>query len=275
MMNSNIILDIKKRIKMKQLIPLSLIILFVASCNSKSAEERAAKQLNAEHEHYDNILKDKLGFTHFIVDRSTNKENPRTEEKIKLGQSLYFDKRLSKDGNISCNSCHNLKTYGVDNLATSPGDEGKFGDRNSPTVLNASKHKMQFWDGRAKDVEEQAGMPIMNPIEMAIPSKEFLTSRLKEIEKYQSLFKAAYPNDSNPINYTNLEKAIAVFERELNTISPFDEYLKGDSKALTIDQKKGAILFVDNNCTSCHNGTLLGGKQLQKFGVFKDYWTLT
>ncbi|MCB0755619.1 MAG: cytochrome-c peroxidase, partial [Flavobacteriales bacterium] len=103
-----------------------------------------------------------------------NPDNPITEEKVRLGKMLYFDKRLSKEGNISCNSCHNLATAGVDNLPTSPGDDGGFGDRNSPTVLNAAHHFLQFWDGRMKDVEEQAGGPILNPVEMAIPDKDFL-----------------------------------------------------------------------------------------------------
>ncbi len=102
-----------------------------------------------------------------------------------LGKNLYYDKRLSKDENVSCNSCHNLETFGVDNLATSPGDEGETGDRNSPTVLNAALHFVQFWDGRSKDVEEQAGGPILNPVEMAIPSEEFLIERLSEIKEYR------------------------------------------------------------------------------------------
>lgn len=103
-----------------------------------------------------------------------NPDNPITDEKVLLGKTLYFEKRMSKDGNISCNSCHNLNTYGVDNKPTSPGDGGIFGGRNSPTVLNAAFHFTQFWDGRAKDVEEQAGGPILNPIEMSMPDQEVL-----------------------------------------------------------------------------------------------------
>ena len=114
-----------------------------------------------------------------LPDEAMSESNPLTTEKVLLGQTLYFDKRLSKDGTQSCNTCHNLATYGVDNEPTSMGDDGtSFGTRNSPTVLNAALHFKQFWDGRAEDVEEQAGMPITNPVEMAIPSEQFLIDRL-------------------------------------------------------------------------------------------------
>ncbi len=106
-----------------------------------------------------------------LPEAAVNPDNELTQDKVDLGQRLYFDPQLSKRGNISCDSCHSLATFGVDNLATSPGDEGQRGDRNSPTVLNAALHVAQFWDGRAADVEEQAGMPILNPVEMAIPSE--------------------------------------------------------------------------------------------------------
>lgn len=204
-----------------------------------------------------------------------NPDNAVTPEKVKLGKMLYFDKRLSKEGNISCNSCHNLATGGVDNLSFSPGDDGGLGGRNSPTVLNAAFHATQFWDGRAKDVEEQAGMPILNPVEMAIPSEAFLVDRLKGIELYQSLFADAYPGQGAPITYENLRKAIGAFERTLVTPSRFDEYLNGESKALTIAEKQGLKTFMESGCITCHNGSMLGGNSFQKFGQFKDYWHYT
>lgn len=204
-----------------------------------------------------------------------NSENPITEEKVKLGKMLYFDKRLSKDGNISCNSCHNLETGGVDNLPTSPGDDGGFGDRNSPTVFNAAFHSTQFWDGRMKDVEEQAGGPILNPVEMAIPSKEFLIERLGAVDLYQKMFAAAYPEESSPITYWNIQKAIAAFERTLVTPSRFDDYLKGESKALSLKEKAGLKTFMESGCITCHTGATLGGNSFQKFGVFKEYWHYT
>lgn len=199
--------------------------------------------------------------------------NKVTAEKVALGKMLYHDTRLSKTGNNSCNSCHNLATFGVDNLPTSKGDAGGFGNRNSPTVFNAALHSFQFWDGRAKDVEEQAGGPILNPVEMAIPSKEFLIAKLKGVKEYQALFKAAFPEDKDPLSYNNVQNAIAAFERTLVTPSPFDNYLKGDVNALTPEQRDGLKQFIDIGCIQCHTGVALGGAMFQKFGVYADYRT--
>ena len=206
---------------------------------------------------------------------SENLENKKSKAKIDLGHELFFDTRLSLKGNNSCNSCHNLTTYGVDNKATSLGDAGENGGRNSPTVLNASLHSSQFWDGRAKDVEEQAGMPILNPVEMAIPNEQFLVDRLKEIPSYVERFNAAFPDAEEPITYQNLRKAIGVFERELLTPSRFDLFLGGDENALTENEKKGFQTFNTVGCTSCHSGVALGGNMLMKFGLFEDYAPLT
>lgn len=201
--------------------------------------------------------------------------NPITPEKVALGKALYYDKRLSKDETISCNSCHNLETFGVDNLPTSPGDAGDEGDRNSPTVLNAALHFVQFWDGRAKDVEEQAGGPILEKVEMGIPSKEFLIERLSTIDEYQEMFAQAYPDQSEPLTYENVQKAIAAFERTLLTPSPFDNYLNGEVGALNDQQKNGLEAFIDKGCTTCHMGVLLGGNMYHKFGIYDDYWKHT
>ena len=204
-----------------------------------------------------------------------NPENVFTPEKNALGKMLFYDKRLSKNETQSCNTCHNLNTFGVDNLPTSPGDNGGFGDRNSPTVLNAALHFAQFWDGRMKDVEEQAGGPIMNPVEMAIPSKQFLEKRLQGIEEYQKMFAAAFPNEEQPITYLNIQKAIATFERTLLTPSKWDKYLAGDQNQLNTEEKEGLKLFLDNNCTMCHIGENLGGNMFQKFGLVHNYWEAT
>lgn len=205
-----------------------------------------------------------------------NPDNPITPEKVALGQKLYHDVRLSKDNTISCNSCHNLNTYGVDNLPVSPGnDEGTFGGRNSPTVLNAALHIAQFWDGRAKDVEEQAGGPILNPLEMAMPNEKAVEDRLAKIEEYQELFKKAFPEDKNPIKYENLQKAIGAFERKLITPTKFDDFLAGNNNALNNAEKKGLQTFIDAGCTACHIGNNLGGNMYQKFGLFSNYWEAT
>ncbi len=204
-----------------------------------------------------------------------NIKDKQTKEKIELGHHLFFDNQLSLTGNNSCNSCHNLTTYGVDNKATSTGDAGKKGGRNSPTVLNASLHVSQFWDGRAKDVEEQAGMPILNPIEMAIPSEQFLIDRLNKIPFYVDKFSLAFPNSDNPITYQNLKNAIGAFERQLLTSSRFDDFLAGNKNALNEKEKEGFVAFNTVGCVSCHSGVAIGGNMLMKFGIFEDYAPLT
>lgn len=219
----------------------------------------------------------KLAQTYFQplpVDASTP-EHTLTPEKIALGKVLYFDTRLSKTGKQSCNTCHNLSTFGVDNQVTSEGDAGKRGARNSPTSLNAALHFAQFWDGRAKDVEEQAGMPILNPVEMNIPSREFLEKRLREIQLYQTLFAAAFPESKQPITFANLETAIGAFERTLMTPSKFDAYLKGDIQAMSAEERAGLQEFISSGCTTCHIGPAVGGTMYQKFGLVADYRPLT
>jgi cytochrome c peroxidase len=257
----------------KTLSMLCLGVILVACGGSEKKTEKTAEQI--ENERYDASLADELGVFNTLPSVATNIGNPSTVEKINLGHHLYFDKQLSKDGNISCNSCHNLETFGVDNLPTSPGDAGKNGDRNSPTVLNAALHKTQFWDGRAADVEQQAGMPVLNPVEMAIPNEAFLVTRLSKSEQYKKLFAEAFPGQKTPITYENIRLSIAVFERQLITPSRFDEYLKGKKEALSLEEKKGLSTFINLGCTNCHNGEAIGGSMFQKFGVHTDYWLLT
>jgi cytochrome c peroxidase len=204
-----------------------------------------------------------------------NPDNVVTVAKEELGRSLYFDKRLSFNETISCNSCHSLASFGVDNLPFSPGDFGELGGRNSPTVLNAALHLAQFWDGRAKDVEEQAGMPILNPVEMAIPSEEFLVERLDKVADYQEMFAAAFPDDDPPLTYRNITRALAAFERTLLTPARFDDYLNGDLAALTTEEKAGMEAFMMLGCSACHNGYTMGGSSFRKFGLNGEYWTHT
>jgi len=204
-----------------------------------------------------------------------SKENPVTPEKVQLGKMLYYEPRLSKSGWISCNSCHNIATYGVDNLPTSIGHRWALGPRNAPTTLNAAIHVAQFWDGRAKDVEEQAKGPILNPIEMAMDSPEEVVKRLRSIPEYVDLFKKAFPGERDPLTYENVAKAIAAFERTLMTPSRFDRFLRGDVNALTKKEKEGLRLFINVGCASCHNGPAVGGNSFAKFGVVEAYWEAT
>ncbi|TGM05032.1 cytochrome-c peroxidase [Leptospira jelokensis] len=194
---------------------------------------------------------------------------------ITLGKKLYFEKKLSQNETQSCNSCHNVegKSAGVDNLPTSPGAFGKNGDRNSPTVLNAGFHFVQFWDGRAADLKAQAKGPILNPVEMAMPSEKEVLKRLNEDPDYPKLFALAYPNEKNPITYDNLAGAIAAFERTLVTPSRFDDFVKGDYKALSKAEQDGFKSFLAAGCTSCHSGNLLGGNSYRKLGLVNEFKT--
>ncbi len=256
-----------------KLILLLAVIGFTMACNQTSDRTMTEQtEITAEDSA---LLKSAQAVFHPLPQIAEDPDNPLSPEKIALGKRLYYDKRLSKNENISCNSCHNLETYGVDNEPTSEGDTGEKGDRNSPTVLNAALHFVQFWDGRAKDVEEQAGGPILNPVEMAIPSEEFLIDRLSSIEEYQQQFARAFPDQEDPITYKNIENSIAAFERTLLTRAPFDDYLEGDFSALSQQQKKGLKAFMESGCTTCHSGVLLGGNMYHKFGIYDEYWKYT
>lgn len=202
-----------------------------------------------------------------------SKDNPLTDAKVTLGRMLYYDPRLSASNTISCNSCHQLDKYGVDGEPTSPGHKGERGDRNSPTTYNAAFHFAQFWDGRAPTIEEQAKGPILNPVEMGMAADVDVIAKLRAIPGYAPLFKAAFPNQPEPITYDNIALAIGAFERKLVTPAPFDRYLAGEANALTEQQKLGLAKFMDSGCIICHTGPLLGGSMYQKLGLVKPYPT--
>lgn len=257
---------------MKRAIPAFMLII-LASCQGN--QERKVTDIPSipVFTELQNKAKALFGMLPDVVD---NPISPITDQKVQLGKSLYFDPILSKNRTESCNTCHNLSSYGVDHTTFSPGDtKGAIGLRNSPSTLNAALHTTQFWDGRAKTLEEQAGKPILNPIEMGIPNEKFAIDRLKNSEKYRKLFAAAFPEDKAPVNWDNLTKAIGAFERKLITPSRFDSYIAGDDKALTDKEKQGLREFIDVGCINCHNGAALGGNSFQKFGVFEDYWKET
>ena len=196
---------------------------------------------------------------------------PSTPEQIALGKKLFFDQRLSKDGTVSCNSCHGLDTYGVDGLPVSEGIGKQKGPRNAPTVYNAAGHFVQFWDGRAADVEEQAKGPILNPIEMGMESIDDVLAVLSSDPEYPKLFAAAFPDEAQPLSWDNLANAIGAFERQLVTPSRWDKYLQGEEDALTPLEKKGFQAFTDNACFGCHSGPYLGGQMYMKLGLVKPW----
>lgn len=200
-----------------------------------------------------------------------DKEQPATQAQIDLGRQLYYETRLSKNHDISCNSCHMLDKFGVDNEPTSPGHKGVRGGRNSPTSYNAALHVAQFWDGRAADVEEQAKGPVLNPVEMAMPDVSTVVATLKTIPGYVTAFEAAYPGQE--ISYDNAANAIGAFERGLVTPAPWDAYLVGDATALDAAQAKGLQTFMEVGCQGCHNGVAVGGSQYRKLGERVAYET--
>lgn len=200
-----------------------------------------------------------------------NAANPITPAKVELGRMLYFDPRLSKDRDVSCNSCHDLARYGVDGKPVSTGHRGQTGARNSPTVYHAAGHFTQFWDGRAVDVEEQAKGPVLNPVEMAMSSGEEVETRLRAVRGYTEAFARAFPGEAQPVTFDNAARAIAAFERKLVTPSRWDKFMKGDRAALTAEEFEGHHEFMHTGCASCHNGPYVGGRSFQKLGAEKPW----
>ncbi len=191
--------------------------------------------------------------------------------KVELGKKLWFDPRLSRSGFISCNSCHNLSMGGSDNLKTSIGDKWQKGPINSPTVLNSSLNMAQFWDGRAKDLKEQAGGPIANPIEMAF-THDLAIDMLRSIPQYVSEFEKVFGH--NKLTIDEVTQAIAAFEETLVTPNArFDKWLEGDKTAITGQELRGYELFKNSGCVACHNGPNLGGTSFQKMGLVEPYQT--
>ena len=202
---------------------------------------------------YDALLK--------VVD---NPENPLSKEKIALGKELFNDTLLSQDKTISCASCHKLDEGGDDNLPTAIGHMGQANPShlNSPTVLNAALAKAQFWDGRAKDVEEQAGGPIQAPFEMHMTPKE-IEGRFNASPEYMRKFNTVF--HENNITFEQVRKAIGAYERTLLTRGAYDKFLEGDDNAISAQAKRGMTLFLTKGCRGCHAGMSVGGQTMQKF----------
>jgi cytochrome c peroxidase len=206
-----------------------------------------------------------------VRDRFDKPGETATADRIALGRALYFDKRLSKGQDVSCNSCHDLAKYGVDGEPTSLGHKAQRGTRNSPTVFHAAGYFTQFWDGRAPDVEEQAKGPITNPAEMALPSGDAAVKVLESIPKYRDMFAKAFPDQADPMTFDNVGRAIGAFERGLVSPSRWDKYLAGNEAALTPAEMEGLKVFTNIGCMVCHTGELLGGTSYQKVGAVEPW----
>ncbi|WP_439375487.1 cytochrome-c peroxidase [Bradyrhizobium sp. DASA03120] len=199
----------------------------------------------------------------------TIKDNPVTAEKVELGKMLFFDPRLSSSEIISCNTCHNLGTGGVDAGPTSVGHGWQKGARRAPTVYNSVFNVAQFWDGRAPDLKAQAKGPVQASVEMnATP--DHVMNTLNSMKEYVGMFNQAFPDDTPSVTFENFAKAIEAFEATLTTpAAPFDQYLNGAADALDDQQREGLRLFMEKGCASCHNGINIGGQDFVPFGVLE------
>ena len=208
-------------------------------------------------------------------------DNPSTPEKVALGKALFHEKHLSKDGSVSCASCHDLANYGQDGKATTQGAGGAHGDRNTPTVWNAFRQYKQFWDARADSIEDQALVHVLSPEANGIADEAELVKKIKEKADLVAGFQKAFPGDADAVSAKNFQLAMGAFERTLVTKSRFDAYLDGDQKALTNEEKLGLKIFMGEGpnpatrvaCTQCHMSRLVGGNMLQKLGVLKPHGT--
>jgi len=203
-------------------------------------------------------------------------DNPTTDAKVELGKMLYMDPRFSSTGTVSCNSCHNVMEGGEDSRSVSMGVHGKTGGRNAPTVWNSAFHSVQFWDGRADLLEDQAKGPVANPVEMGMSDVDAAMERVRAIPGYKPYFDEAFGEDS--MSVANAAKAVAAFERTLITPnSAYDRYVKGDKKAMTEQQVRGMNTFADTGCVACHSGAAFNGPTMEfgkgfyaKFPTFAD-----
>lgn len=195
-----------------------------------------------------------------------------TAMRVDLGRRLFYDTHLSVNGSLSCDSCHQLTSYGIDpGHSVSIGHNKKPGGRNSPTVYNAVLQFAQFWDGRAATLADQASGPMMNPVEMGMPGPEAVLAYLHSSPDYVKEFKQAYPGVKDPVVMVNVTDAIATFESGLITPSRWDKYLQGDTNALSQEEKQGLQVFLRSGCASCHAGKGMGGNSYQKLGAARDW----
>lgn len=188
--------------------------------------------------------------------------------KVALGKRLFFDPRLSRDDTLSCASCHDLARGGVDQVPVSRGVGGALGSINAPTVLNAGFNFRQFWDGRAATLEEQAGGPVENPVEMGSSWAQVM-GKLQADPELKGAFQQAFGGPPSP---ERVKQALAEYERSLVTPSRFDRWLGGDKGALSEDEAAGYRLFKHHGCIACHQGVNLGGGSYQRFGIMDDYF---
>lgn len=203
------------------------------------------------------------------------KDMPNGAARLDLGRRLFFENRVSADGNVSCAHCHQPEQQGADGLDKSIGVEGKVNARNAPTVFNSALNFKQHWRGDRESLEDQAEKSLLGPASFGNPDYETAMSKLKAVPGYVQAFAKAFPFDKDPVNSKNWGAAIGAFERTLLTPSRFDHFLDGDFAALNETEQAGLRKFVDLGCANCHGGPGLGGDSFKKFGLRTDYWKET
>jgi cytochrome c peroxidase len=198
-----------------------------------------------------------------------------TALRIELGRRLFFENRVSADGNVSCAHCHLPERQATDGLAKAVGVFGKENPRNAPSIFNAFLNFRQHWRGDRASLEEQAEKSLLGPASFGNADAESAMQKLKAIPDYPPAFQKAFRREPDPVNSHNWGLAIAEFERTLATPSKFDAFLEGDAKSLSANEQAGLRKFIDLGCAACHNGAGVGGNAFRKFGVHADYWKET
>lgn len=247
-------------------------VLVLSACEQQPAPHPAVKKVEAPAVPRGiEIDSAKLALFGALQDTAETKANPATADKVVLGRMLYYDARLSKNQDLSCNSCHDLDKYGADGKDFSEGHRGVKLGRNSPTLYNGALGFVQFWDGRSESLEDAIKVILTDPAVMAGPTEQRTVDTLKSMPVYVEAFKKAFPDDAESITLDSTARALGAFARKLMTPSKWDKLLKGDNTALTDDEKKGFLKFVEVGCPNCHVGALVGGTMYQKLGKEKPW----
>ena len=251
-------------------VPLALIglITLLGACGGEeSSSSGATAEPEAPVEEPQQTLRELVGDTFealptdAVIDR----------ERMLLGRSLFFERALSGDETVSCATCHMLTHGGAEPRAVSTGIRGQSGPINAPTVFNSEFNFVQFWDGRAADLSEQAAGPVTNPIEMG-GDWEVILGRLRAHDEYPARFSAVFGEEGEAVTQEHVIAAIVEYERYLQTPAPFDRWLGGDDDALTEAQQNGLRAFVAVGCTTCHSGRNVGGDSYQQLGLVNNYF---
>jgi len=245
--------------------PLVLLALLLSGCQSDDKLIKFNQSLGSPHDY---IVESKQPALLNEPIRPLPKKLDLNKQKIALGDKLFNDPRLSADNSISCAGCHDLSNGGDDDSRVATGVGGAKGTINSPTVLNSGFNFVQFWNGRAVTLEQQAAGPVHDPAEMA-SNWEQVIRKIGDDTEYINAFEEVYRDKMSGGHITD---SIAEFERSLMTPSPFDSYLRGDKSAVSRQVQHGYRLFKKYGCVSCHQGVGVGGNLFQKFGALVSYY---